>query len=102
MKINVDQPLIGLDGKPLMDGSEKWTLGSLAIFSLVNMSGNDRQVDNMVKFERGELASKLYVGGDVDLSQKEVEMMKERVGFMFDPRHMTPAWRLIKEAEDRG
>lgn len=94
MKINVDTVLKQLNGLPLKEGDNDFTLKSAAIEALMLMSPDD-QAGGEEKFSRYNLAIKVNAGGEVELTPEEAAMIKQRIGKIFGPSVLGPAWTLL-------
>jgi hypothetical protein len=94
MKINFDQELKGLDGEALKEGDKAFTLKRAAVEALVALAPDDR-ANGEEKCKRWQLAVRVNGGGEVELSPEEAAMVKERIGRLYGPLVIGPAWQLL-------
>lgn len=96
MKINFDSTLKHIDGKDLtIKEGVGLTLKAACIESLMQITDSDRNASGEVKFKRYELAVKVSAGGEVEITPEEATMLKERVGEVYGPAVVGPAYKLL-------
>jgi hypothetical protein len=99
MKINFSQPLKSMDGTPFTerDGEKDviLTLGTIAVSALLHNHAGDDRADGSEKFQRFELASKLYQKGEVEVSDEETSRIKNLIGKMYATRIVGPAFMAL-------
>jgi hypothetical protein len=92
----------GLDGKPVMMTDSKppvpMTLGDVAVTALETSLDEDRGITGAVKFERDELARKVYKKSSVILTAEQLASIKERIGKVYSAMIVGAAWRLLDPA----
>ena len=107
MKIDFSEVLNGLDGSPLktpdqlnrignvVKEGKPQTLGMICVDALVAI---DRGVnlDGKTSFERYQLAAKINGQGETTLEATEIVMLEERIGKVFGPAVVGPAYKLLK------
>lgn len=100
--IDFTAPIIGLDGKPMMNGDPKepvpLTLGEVAITALESTIEEDKQATGADKFKRDELARKVYKQKYVVLTSEEISTIKERIGKSYGAMVVGAAWRMLDAA----
>jgi len=101
-KIDFTQEIKGLDGKPVMNGDAKpsmpMTLGDVAVVALEASLDEDKGVTGAMKFERDELARKVYKKSSVVLTAEQLATIKERIGKVYSAMIVGAAWRLLDPA----
>jgi hypothetical protein len=108
MKINFDQKIVNLEGKPMMEQTQdndgergpdrEVTLGRACVNAL--LTPEDKKVDGPEKLVRFELAKKIYKGGEVDLETDEISKIKGLVGDVYGVLVTGRAWKLLEKKED--
>lgn len=83
MKVDLSRVLVGVDGKPALDGEEPLTLHRVCSVSL--FAGlRDQQETDMAKVDKcWELRSRLKADEPMDLKAEDVTFLKERVGKIY-------------------
>lgn len=95
MIVNFDSNLPDLNGKPLpKNDKEALPLKDVCIEALMAMVMEER-VNGETKFKRYELALKINKGGEIDVTPEEATMLKERIGTMFGPAVVGPAFKIL-------
>ena len=86
-----------MDGKPLLsaDGKTAVTLGSVCVEALLAMLEDDRKMSGAQKMKNWELAERIAKGGVVKASAEEVSLLKDRIGVMYGPAVVGPAFTLL-------
>ena len=102
MKIDFSTLLYGLDGEVLRstpmkagDKGKPQTLGRVCVDALVALERNATP-DGKTSFERYQLAEKINDKKEVDLEAEEIVILKERVGVVFGPVVVGPAYKLLE------
>ena len=102
--IDFTASIIGIDGKPMMNGDPKvpvaLTLGEVAVTALESQLEEDKQATGADKFKRDELARKIYGKKDVALPAEEIATIKDRIGKSFGAMVVGAAWRMLDPASD--
>jgi hypothetical protein len=100
MKLNLDQIITDLRGKPIpfkeeKDSPEKdLTLRDVAQVALLNDAPQE-QLTGDQRFRLGRLAEKIHAGGEVELKTDQIAKIKERIGKLWGTMVVTRAWSLI-------
>jgi hypothetical protein len=113
-EIDFTQVLVGPTGDPLpaqtMDGriifdkdgkTTPVTLGDAAAIALECFACNpaaadaDRNVNPTVKYDRDQLARKIYKNAHATLSVDELKTIKDRIGLVYGPGQVGAAWPLL-------
>jgi hypothetical protein len=97
-EIDFTQVLRGPTGETLMargdDGKlDPVTLGDVAAVALD--TDDDRNVDPKVKFERDQLARKIYKNAHAILSPEDIATIKARIGKIYGPAQIGATWPLL-------
>jgi len=97
VKINADAVLTSFEGKAILavDGKSDATLKGIAVMSLMTMIDADKGMQGDEKLKLYELACKVNAGGDVELSPEEAALIKKRIGLMFGPAVVGPAFKIL-------
>lgn len=97
--------LTGIDGRPMTHTDAKGaptdeilTLGDVCVIALEMQIEEDKNLPADKKFQRDELARKVYKRNDVVLEAQDLAMLKERIGKVYGPAQVGPAWRLLDPA----
>jgi hypothetical protein len=91
-----DTVLIGTMGNELKDKDQTLTLGAVSIDALLVSVDADRNLSGPDKFKYGELARKVHNEPTAPLSVEEIALIKDRIGKVYPPEVITPAWHLIE------
>jgi hypothetical protein len=76
-------------------GKTNLTLGDVAVGALESQIDADRNEDPKKRFERDQLARKIYKKADVVLSTEEISTIKDRVGRVHGASVVGAAWPLL-------
>ena len=102
MKIDFSTLLLGLDGEvlrtpPTKAGEEgkAQTLSRVCVDALVAVEPNTIP-DGKTSFERYQLAEKINDKKEVDLEAEDIVILKDRVGKIFGPIVVGPAYNLLE------
>lgn len=83
-KINTEKQIVDLFGEPMMwdaSSKKKVTVGNAIVFSLINSEEANKDAED--KLKNFALASKVALGGDIELTDSEVStIMKYANGFL--------------------
>lgn len=100
--INFALPLVGMDAKPIINGESKtadpMTLSDVSVAALETVLDEDRSASGAVKFERDELARKVYKATAVVLTAEQIATIKERIGKVCPTIIVGAAWRMLDPA----
>lgn len=84
MKINFQQPVMGLDGRPRKDGPETILLRDIAVLALDRADADDTKPDGKEKARRGHLAQRVYGAKEpIALDVEEVALIKRLIGRVY-------------------
>lgn len=95
MKINFDTTLIHLDGTKLKVKDADMSLKFAATEALMQIAESDRTASGEAKYKRYELAVKVNAGGEVEITPEEAALLKQRIGEIFGPAVVGPAYKLL-------
>lgn len=104
MEINFKQELKTVYGKDILDEKkQKMTLENVCVAALQScVDESDNKVSGQEKFDRYNLCSKIVnTDGPVELKVEEVTKIKERIGRVFTPAVVGPAWNLLEKNEEK-
>jgi hypothetical protein len=108
--IDFTQVLAGANGEVLTQGAkdckpgqlpgkdcplEPQTLGDVALVALLAMIDEDRNLDPRKKWERDQLARKVFGNRQAALSPEEIALIKDRIGKVYGPAQVGAAWPLL-------
>jgi hypothetical protein len=83
MKINFDQVLNQLDGKPFMDEAVPFTLKTASVRALTMVLQEDAAMSGEDAFKRLELARKVNAGGEVEIDPGDAVTIRNRAAKMY-------------------
>ena len=109
MKINVDEKLKDVRGKPLKNGPEPdegkkdkrkgMILSDVIIESMLGVLPEEKEsMSGKDKLANFEIAQKAAKGGSVDFKGSELETIKERIGKFYFPNIVGPCWQIFAGA----
>lgn len=78
------------------------TLGDAAVAGLEGLTDSDRGIDAKTKFDRDELARKIYKNKNAVLSVDEIKIVKDRIGLVWPPAVIGASWRLLDPSLNRS
>ena len=99
MQIKKNVMVKHIDGNPLQkqDGAGDLLLKDVMIAALLSVLPADRDMSGIKKFELGDLAARIYADGDeVEMSVEEVALVKARIGDLYVPAVVRPAWKILE------
>ncbi len=79
---------------PSTTGTKDATLAIVATKALLDA---DVREDGAAKVRAFNLALRVHAGGEVDLSAEEIVLIKERIGLLYGPVVVGPAWALLEQ-----
>lgn len=98
---NFDQLVLGLGDGPIVDNDNKQlTLKDLAVKALIE-NYSDERPEGQEKRRRGQLAKKIFNGGVVSLSQREIDTVKTLVGKGYPPVIVDAIWGILEGPGER-
>jgi len=77
-------------------GRAEMTLKAAIVNALQAMFEDERALDGEEKLKRWQLAMRVYLGGDVDLSSEEIAKIKKLVGKLYGPSVVGPVWTALE------
>lgn len=80
-------------GGTLKDGKEEATLGKVAARAL--FAPTQEKISGEEKFRRGILGTKLFNGGDIELSAEDIALVKKAIGEAFGPQIVAETWPML-------
>ena len=92
--VNVDAPILDIDGKPVPDLVAKKIMVDALLVSLEE----DQRLPGEQKIKNFVLAQRISVGGHVDLTAEEVSLVKARVAKAFNVLATGRIWELLDPA----
>lgn len=87
MKINTNQVLRTIDGQTMKDTDSSGnavdaTVKSAIVNCILSPVQKETGVEKVAKYE---LAKRIYASDEVDLNEKEITLIKDRVGELYSP-----------------
>lgn len=82
MKLNLNQPIIGLDGV-IKEGDKDLTLKTVVVRALATPLDSDKSIGAEKVAARWALAIKLNMGGEVEVTPEQCAELKARVAEVF-------------------
>lgn len=98
MKIDMNQVLIGYEGKPVTDGDGEITLRHACGIALT-ATNPEEKIDPEEKMKRFLLAQRIYGNGSIKLTAEEIVLLKQSVGKGYSPAIVGPVWLLLDPPE---
>lgn len=96
MEINVNQPIIDLDGKELVEEGKVITVGLVIFRSLLGSYPDEQSLSGEEKFTRGELAMKVKNAEDsLTLKAEDIVLIKKLVAKMFTTFIVWQMWKIL-------
>ena len=85
MEIDTNQVFNSFENQPLKDNNDKiLTLRDVIISSLIGVYPDEQSLSGEDKFERGELASKIYNNNNIiNLKAEEIVLIKKLIAKMY-------------------
>lgn len=100
MKIDVTQTFKTLSGQVLKDVDEnKQAVDATLRLAIVNSllaPSKAKEESGIEKVKKYELAKRVYVGGEVELSAEEITLIKEGIGRLFQPIIVGQAFDMLE------
>jgi len=97
MLVNVNQTLKTIAGETMKDAVDGKAVDATVKMAIVNaiLSPVEKEL-GVDKVKKYELAKKIYASDEVDLDEKEIALIKERVGEGFAPIIVGQIFELLK------
>ena len=97
MLVKVNVPLKTLDGQTMKDNVDGEAVDALVKMVIVNAILSPVEKESGIeKVKKYELAKKIYANDEVDLDEKEIAVIKDRVGENFAPIIVGQIYELLK------
>jgi len=97
MLVNVNQTLKTMDGQVMKDNVDGNAVDATVKMAIVNaILSPTKDESGIEKVKKYELAKKIYASDEVDLDEKEIALIKERVGEGFAPIIVGQIFELLK------
>ena len=98
MLVNVNQVLKTLDGQTMKDNDGQGNaIDATVKMAIVNAVLSPVQKESGVeKVKKYELAKKVFNADEVDLDEKEIALIKERIGELYAPVIVGQVYELLK------
>lgn len=78
MKINVDQPLLTLDGQPVVEGGKPVLVKDVLLMACLASLETDRQQQGLA-YRLYTLANLVHAGGELDIEAADAAFLQQRV-----------------------
>lgn len=99
-KINFSAPLLNIAGEPFQvkvsetsKDERPMELKDVAIEALLAVTPEQQTGEQ--KFKQYEISQKIYPGGEVDLLPEDITLIKQRIGMIYGPAIVGPAYKLL-------
>lgn len=97
MKLNFSTPILGLDGQPIKNAKgEDATIGSVAIEALMAVFPDEQNLLGADKLHRWRLAKLASKGGEQEVIQEDMTLLKTLVGKAYGPAVVGPVYEIIE------
>jgi hypothetical protein len=94
MKVKTTETIKTFTGQEVLDDQgQTVTIKSLLVNALL---AGDQKDDGMVKVSKYELAKRIYSQDNVEVSEKDIVMLKEIVGKMYGPLVIGQVYEALK------
>jgi hypothetical protein len=107
VKIQINKLLEDIEGKPIMSGDDKGQfqacLGHICVVALTTDSRQDENEPGGKKFHRWQIAKAIKKALEneqpsVELPVEDIELIKKRIGTIFQTKIMGPAYEAIESS----
>lgn len=95
IQVPMDLPVMGFDGKPLMENGERVCVGPIIAYAFANMSKKGQ--DPQSKYIQGKLARQWFKDGVVSLNQRHSNIAKELIANMANPHIVAFIWDVLDQ-----
>ena len=105
MKVDFDTILKSISGENLKEDDEKTDLKlSVPCINSLLISApqkqGERPEEGRAKLLRYKLAKKIYSGGVIDVTAEEISLLKQKIGEVFGPALVGPAFEVLEGLSD--
>lgn len=98
MRRDISQPLLDLDGKPIVERDVPVTLMTVALSALMAQFEDERALTGKEKADRYQLAMKINKRpGEVDLTAEQVSLLKLLIGKAYGPLVVGQAYEMLEQ-----
>lgn len=102
MKVDFNSKILNLKGEPVKDGkeNEEVILKDICVNSLLfdkPATQGERPQTGKDKLIKYNLAQKIFVGGEVEVTAEEITLMKKAIGELYTTLIVGSAWKLLEE-----
>lgn len=101
MLINFDQIMKNMDGTDMLENDKSIPMKTFISNALLSVH-LEPNISGMDKFKRGELAKKVYDGGNLEISSEDITMIKDAVGKYYPPLVVLPVFSYIESMSAIG
>ena len=85
MYVDSQTVLTDIEDKPLKQGDSEVTFGFVVKEALLNLSPQDNHISADIKRKRYLLAKRFSKGGTIELSQPDIDLIRDAIGKFFVP-----------------
>jgi hypothetical protein len=82
---NVDEKLLGLNGKIAIENGKEILISQIIVDALMDSSIGSQTVTGQQKMERYNLAREVQKGGLIEFKAEDLALLKELVGIKYTP-----------------
>jgi hypothetical protein len=97
--IDFTKPLVSFDGKVMKQSDAKdapiLTLWDVSVVALETLLEDDRTLPGIDKFKRDQLARKIYLRSNVEVSPEDIALIRGRIGKVYGPAVIGAAWPML-------
>lgn len=102
MRVNLAQPLRGIDGQPVVENDKTITLAQLVIGTLLTPAAKDDELTDEEKVRRFNLALRIEAQQpDCPLQIEEAALIKQLIGKHPLPLVVGRVWSTLEEAAEK-
>lgn len=95
MLINFDTVMKNLNGSEITENDKPVAMKDFVVNALLSIQG-EPNLAAQEKFERGLLATKVYDGGDLELTVEEIATVKKTIGLYYPPLIVAQIYKHIE------
>lgn len=100
MRVNVNHPMVDLEGNPIpekQDGTGTFMLKKVLIDALLQPFKDEENLSGEEKLKRFEMALKIKGVNDIiDFSSEDITLMKKLIGKMYTTLIVGQAWKILE------
>lgn len=79
MVVDLDQPLLDLQGAPLQENGTPWTVGGVALHALLSALPDEKPLAPPEVLTRYRLAQALLQGGTLECTPEQAALLRDRI-----------------------